>query len=525
MKILVSDPLSREGIEILTEKFQVDEKVNLAEDELTAIIGDYDALVVRSGTKVTAPVIDAGKNLKVIGRAGVGVDNIDVTRATEKGVIVLNAPEGNTVSAAEHAVAMMMALSRNIPGASNSLKNREWKRSQFMGVELYNKTLGVVGLGRVGSEVIRRAKAMGMRVQGYDPYISVERADKLGVKLVSLEEIYRTSDFITLHLPKTGATYHMIGEKEIAMMKEGVRIVNCARGGLIEEKAFLKALQSKKIAGAALDVFEKEPAADNPLVGLDNVVATPHLGASTREAQVNVAIQVAHQVVAALMGEPVVTAVNVPAIPPETMADVKPFIPLMNTLGKFYMQVFNGQVESIELSYCGEIAAYPVAPLTTSCLIGLLSVMLHGESVNYVNAPHIAKQRGIKIKEITTSHCENFTNLVSLKVKTNQGTKVIGGTVFNKNDVRIVQIDQYRIDVVPSPYMLVCTHFDQPGVIGRVGSALGQAGVNIAGMQVGRITVGGEAVMILQVDHVVGEDLLKHLSTLESILSANFVQL
>lgn len=524
MKILVSDSLSEEGLKILKESYQVDEKTNLSPEELISAVGEYDALVVRSGTQVTAAVIEAAINLKVIGRAGVGVDNIDVDKATEKGIIVLNAPEGNTVSAAEHAVAMMMALSRNIPGASNSLKNKKWQRSQFMGIELYNKTLGVIGLGRVGSEVIRRAKAMGMHIQGYDPYISVERAEKLGVKLASLEEIYRTSDFITLHLPKTSSTYHMIGKKEVAMMKEGIRIVNCARGGLIDEEAFYEALQSGKVAGAALDVFEKEPAVDNPLVSLDNVVVTPHLGASTQEAQVNVAVQVAHQVVAALRGEAVVTAVNVPAIPPETMADVKPFIPLMNILGKFYMQVLNGQVESIEINYCGEIASYPVAPLTTSCLIGLLSVMLH-ESVNYVNAPHIAKQRGIKVKEVTTRHVDNFTNMVTLKVKTNEGIKVIGGTVFNKNDARIVQINDYRIDVVPSEYMLICTYVDKPGVIGRVGTALGNSGVNIAGMQVGRKSIGGEAVMVLQVDDLIDSDLLECVSRLEGVLGAKFVRL
>ncbi len=524
MKVLVSDSLSPEGINILKEKFEVEENLNLSPEELVSCIENYDALVVRSGTQVTAEVIAAGKRLKVIGRAGVGVDNIDVDKATEKGIIVLNAPEGNTISAAEHAIALMMAMSRNIPEASNSLKNKEWKRSKFMGVELFNKTLGVVGLGRVGSEVIKRAKAMGMAILGYDPYISVERAEKLGVKLVGLEEIYCNSDFITLHLPRTKTTYHMVGEKELNMMKPGVRIVNCARGGLIDEKALYNALKEGKIASAALDVFEEEPANKNILLDLDNVIVTPHLGASTQEAQINVAVQVARQVVSALLGESVVTAVNVPSIPPETMADVKPFIPLLKTMGKFYMQVFNGQIEGIELSYCGEIANYPVAPLTTSCLIGVLSVMLNS-NINYVNAPHIAKQRGIKVREITTKDVENFTNLVTMKVKTSEGTRIISGTVFNKNDARIVQIDNYRIDVVPSQYMLVCTYIDKPGVIGRVGTTLGDAGVNIAGMQVGRKSIGGEAVMVLQIDNTINDDLLERLSNLEAVLSAGFVRL
>ncbi len=525
MKILVSDPISSEGVAILEEKFEVDKQLNLSPQDLLSCIGEYDALVVRSGTQVTIEVIAAGKKLKVIGRAGVGVDNIDIEKATEKGIIVLNAPEGNTISAAEHTMAMMMALSRNIADASNSLKRREWKRNKFVGVELFNKTLGVIGLGRIGSEVIKRAKAMGMFILGYDPYISVERAENLGLKLVTLEEIYHQADFITLHLPRTKTTYHLIGDEEIALMKDGVRIVNCARGGLISEEALLKNLQTGKIAGVALDVFEEEPATENPLLELENVIVTPHLGASTQEAQINVAVQVARQVVTALLGEPVVTAVNLPAIPPETMIDVKPFIPLLKNMGKFYMQVFNGQIEEIELNYCGEIAGYPVAPLTTSCLIGVLSVMLSDDNINYVNAPHIAKQRGIKVREIATKDVQNFTNMITMKVKTNNETRVIAGTLFNKNDVRIVQIDQYRIDVVPSKYMLVTTYVDKPGVIGRVGTTLGNVGINIAGMQVGRKSAGGEAVMVLQVDDFIDEEMLKIITGLEAILTARFVQL
>ncbi|HHX77480.1 MAG TPA: phosphoglycerate dehydrogenase, partial [Firmicutes bacterium] len=391
-------------------------------------------------------------------------------------------------------------------------------------VELYNKVLGVIALGRVGSEVVKRAKAMGMDILGFDPYISRERAEKIGAQLTTLEDICQKADFITLHLPKTKASYHMIGEKELALMKPNARIVNCARGGIIDEEALFNALSEGRIAGAALDVFEEEPAVDNPLFNLDNVIVTPHLGASTREAQVNVAVQVAHQVVAALKGEPVVTAVNVPAIPPETISNVKPFMPLMEKMGKFYMQVFDGQVETIELGYYGEIANYPVNPLTTNCLIGILSVMLNA-SVNYVNAPHIASQRGIKVKEVSSKDVENFTNLVTMKVETAKGTKVLSGTVFNQNDIRIVQIDQYRIDVVPSKYMLVCSYIDQPGVIGRVGTTLGNNNVNIAGMQVGRKSIGGEAVMVLQVDNMISDKLIEKILKLDAIISASFVKL
>ncbi|MDW7650751.1 MAG: phosphoglycerate dehydrogenase [Bacillota bacterium] len=524
MKVLVSDKISELGVAKLREKALVDVKTELTPDELVNVIPEYDALIVRSSTKVTRTVLEAGKNLKVVGRAGVGIDNIDVEAATELGVIVINAPEGNTISAAEHTIAMMTSLARNIPAASCSMKAGEWKRNKFMGVELYKKTLGVVGLGRIGSEVIKRAKAMGMDILAYDPYISAERAEKMGVTLTSLEEIYRKADFITMHTPLTKATKHMVSDKELSIMKNGVRIINCARGGLIDEQALYAAVKSGKVAGAALDVFEEEPVTCNPLCELPEVIVTPHLGASTEEAQVNVAVQVAEQVLNALTGEPLVSAVNVPVIPPETLADVKPFIPLMKTLGSFYTQVFNGQVESVDILYSGEIANYPVTPLTNSFLIGLLSVILH-ETINYVNAPLIAKQRGIKVREVASKTVENFTNLITVTIKTSEGTRTISGTLFNKDDIRIVQIGKYNIEVVPSRYMLVTTYMDMPGVIGRFGITLGEDNINIAGMQVGRQSIGGEAVMVLQVDSPVPEETVKKLQELDAILNIRFVKL
>jgi D-3-phosphoglycerate dehydrogenase len=524
MKVLVSDQISELGIEKLREKVLVDVQTELSPEELVAKIPEYDALIVRSATKVTRQVLEAGINLKVVGRAGVGIDNIDVEAASEHGIIVINAPEGNTISAAEHTIAMMTSLARNIPAACSSLRSGEWKRSHFMGVELNKKTLGVVGLGRIGSEVVKRAKVMGMDILAYDPYISPDRAEILGITLTSLDEIYRKADFITLHVPMGKNTRYMISDSELAMMKDGVRLINCARGGLINEKALYSALKSGKVAGAALDVFEQEPVMDNPLCELSNVIVTPHLGASTEEAQVNVAIQVAEQVVNALTGAPLVSAVNVSVIPPETLADVKPFIPLMKILGSFYTQVFNGQVEAVEILYSGEIANYTVAPLTNSFLIGLLSGILQG-NVNYVNAPFIAKQRGLKVKELSSRNVENFTNLISVTITTTDGTRTIAGTLFNKNDVRIVQIGKYRIEVVPSQYMLVMTYIDMPGVIGRVGTALGSNGINIAGMQVGRQSIGGEAVMVLQVDAPVAENVMEKLQKLDAILTASFVNL
>lgn len=393
-----------------------------------------------------------------------------------------------------------------------------------MGVELHKKTLGIIGLGRIGGEVAKRARAMNMNILAYDPYISAEQAEKTGAVPVDLEQLLRESDFITLHLPCNKQTYHLIGAEELAMMKDGVRLVNCARGGLIDEEALYQALLSGKVAGAALDVFEHEPPHESPLLKLPQVIATPHLGASTREAQVNVAVQVAEQVVLALRGEPVVSAVNMPAMPPEVISGIKPFFPLMRLLGGFYIQLYGGRLEEIELYYGGAVAEYPVAPLTTACLIGLFSHIL-GDQVNFVNAPHIARSRGIRVRESVSKNIENFTNLVLLTVMAGGKKHTIAGTLFNRTDMRIVRIGDYRIEVVPSPYMLLCTYIDKPGVIGRVGTFLGNNHINIAGMQVGRRSAGGEAMMALQVDEQITPELLRRLAQLEGVLTARFVHL
>ncbi len=524
MKVLVSDEISHQGLDKLREKVMVDVHTGLTPEELIQEIAGYDALIVRSSTKVTRSVLEAGKKLKVVGRAGVGVDNIDVEAATEKGIVVLNAPEGNIISAAEHAIAMMTSLARNIPSASCSLKSGEWKRSTYTGVELNKKTLGVVGIGRIGSEVSKRAKALGMEIIAYDPYISAEYAAKAGIILATLEEVLKTADFLTVHTPLTKKTHHIIGADELAMMKDGARLINCARGGLVDEKALYDALNSGKIAGAALDVFEKEPALDNPLFALENVIVTPHLGASTEEAQVNVAIQVAEQVVKALYGEPLISAVNVQVIPPETMAEILPFIPLMKAMGSFYSQVFNGQIETVDIIYSGQIAGFPVTPLTNSLLIGLLSSILN-ESINYVNVPLVTRQRGIIVREITSKSVESFTNLITVEIKTKEGTHTIAGTLFNKDDARIVRIGKHRIEVSPSRYMIVTAHLDLPGVIGSVGTLLGKNNVNIAGMQVGRESIGGEAVMVIQVDSPVSPEIVNELQRLTPISTVHFVSL
>lgn len=523
-RVLVSDPISEQGLDKLREKALVDVKTGLKHTELLDIIGEYDALIVRSETIVDKEILEAGKRLKVVGRAGVGVDNIDVEAATENGIVVINAPSGNTISTAEHTMAMMTSLARNIPSAARSLKAGQWKRSAYMGIELYKKVLGIIGFGRVGSEVAKRAKAMGMEVIVYDPYISEEKAAKSGVSPVSLDTLCRTADIITLHTPLTSKTRHIIGQKELAIMKDGVRIINCARGGLIDEKSLYEALKAGKVAGAALDVFEDEPCTENPLFDLDNVIVTPHLGASTLEAQINVALQVAEQVIAALEGEPVLNAINVQGIDRETFVGIKPFLPLMKILGSFYTQVFGGQVKEVEVLYSGDIARFKVAPLTTYLLIGLFSPILH-ETVNFVNAPHVARQRGILVREMTSSTVEDFTNLVTVHVKTADGINTIAGTLFKKKDCRIVQIGKHRIEAIPSRYMIVTNHVDIPGVIGSVGTILGKNNVNIAGMQVGRESIGGEAVMVVQVDSMVTEDIIRQIEKLPPIESVCFVTL
>jgi len=525
MKILVSDPLSREGLDLLEEKAEVDVKTGKNEEELLDIIGDYDALFVRSGTRVTAPIIEKGENLQVIGRAGVGVDNIDVEKATEQGIMVINAPEGNTVSTAEHTVAMMCSLARNIPAAHQSSKEKKWERKKFTGVELNRKVLGLFGIGRIGGEVGRRARAMGMKLLAYDPHISTEKAKKMDVELVGKEELLLKADFITLHMPKNSSTYHFIGEEELQKVKPGLRIINCARGGLIDEKALAEALQDGRVAGAALDVFEEEPLQeDSPLRDLDNVILTPHLAASTREAQINVAVQVAEQGLKALQGKPVVSAVNVPSLPLEVLNEIKLFLPLMRILGSLYMQMYGGSIDQVEIGYNGEIAEKPLEPLTTSCLIGLLQVIL-GEEVNFVNAPYIAKNRGIQVRELRSNTIENYASLVTLNVTSGGETRSIAATLFNEYDMRIVRIGEYSVDVTPYRYMLICSFIDKPGVIGKVGTLFGEEGINIASMQVGRKYIGGEGVMVLQVDGAIPQELLQKVKVLDGVVETHFVEI
>ena len=524
MKVLITDSLSKDGVKLLKKEANVDMATGLSEKELVGRIKDYDALIVRSRTQVTRDVINAGRRLKVVGRAGVGVDNVDVEVATERGIIVLNAPEGNTVSAAEHAIAMMMSLSKNIPRSNESVKRGEWARSRFMGVEVRNKTLGIIGLGRVGAEVAKIAHGLGMHIFAYDPFISPERADELGVRLAKMDDVVSKADFITIHTPLTKETRRLIGKKEFERMKNGVRIINCARGGIIDEGALYEAIKGGKVAGAALDVFEQEPPRDNPLLELDNVILTPHLGASTREAQINVAVSVAEGVIDALKGEPVKNAVNMPVIKPDALALIKPYLTLAEKLGRLSVQLIEGRINAVEAMYSGEVAERDTGPLTTTILKGILDPIL-SEPVNFVNAAVIAKNRGIKVIERKIGASEDFTGLITVVVRTTDDEKSVAGTLFGKKDARIVRIDKYRVDALPSGYMLISRHIDKPGIIGCVGMILGKNSINIAGMQVGRESIGGEAVMVLNIDGTVSDEILKQIEAVDGILNIKLVVL
>jgi D-3-phosphoglycerate dehydrogenase len=526
MRVLVSDPLAEEGLGILKKAFDVDVRTDLKEDELCSIIGDYDALLVRSGTDVTAKVIEAAKRLRFIGRAGAGVDNIDTDAATRKGIIVANAPEGNTLAATEHTMAMMLSLARNIPQATASLKKKEWKRSKFMGVELNDKVLGIVGFGRIGRELAKRANALEMRCVAYDPFISKERAAQLGVEMMSVEDLFKIADVISVHTPLIKETKHLVNAKSIATMKDGVRIINCARGGIIDEKALYDAIKSGKVAGAALDVFETEPPLESPLLTLDQVIATPHLGASTVEAQQNVAISVARQCIEVLNGGAAKYVVNAPMVPPEQAEVLEPYAQLAEKMGRFAIQIAPGRLESVECIYGGDLSSYAASMkfVTRLALKGLLDPILQ-QPVNIVNAEFMAKERGITISETVTQESHGFKNLITIRIRTDKTEETVSGTVFFKGRSRIVAVGGYTMDMIPEGYVIVSRHLDKPGVIGRASTILGKCNINIAGMQVGRINPGEHAIMVLNVDSEVPEDVMDEIRSMPGIFTATFAKI
>ncbi len=524
MKVLIADPCSEEGIACLRDVAQVDIKTGLKEQELIDIIGNYEALMVRSQTQVTDKIIAAGGKLMIIGRAGVGIDNIDVEAATQQGIVVVNAPTGNTVSAAEHSIALMLALARQIPNANTSLKSGKWERNKFMGIEVRGKTLGVIGLGNIGSEVARRALGLEMKVLGYDPFISTDRANQLHIQVATLDEIYKQADFITLHIPLNAQTKGLIGEKEFAMMKPSVRIINCARGGIIDEALLAKMVADKKIAGAAVDVFSKEPMTDSPLFAVNNIIVTPHLGASTEEAQVTAARDVAEQIVDVLRGGSAKYAVNIAFVAKETLAVVGPFIKTAADAGRLLSQLAEGQVKDLRIRYEGDIANYDTTILKTSALGGMLE-NISEERVNMVNANVIATKRGIKVVEEKSATCENYASLITLIATTTTGTLTISGTVL-RGESHIVHVNDYWIDIVPSgSYFLFSDHLDRPGIIGAVGNVTGAANININSMHVGRLKPRGEALMILALDEPLPEDVINKIKSIPNIQTAQLVKL
>ncbi|HXV84112.1 MAG TPA: phosphoglycerate dehydrogenase [Candidatus Binatia bacterium] len=527
MKILVTDSLASQGLEVLRRapSFEVDVRIGLSPEELKRIVADYDGWVIRSGTKITAELIEAAKNLKVIGRAGVGFENIDVDAASKKGIVVMNTPGGNNVTTGEHTLSLMMALARHIPQAVASLKSGKWDRNKFIGVELCNKTLGIIGLGNVGRIVAERAAGLKMKVIGYDPFISPESIAHMGVEPATLEEIFTRSDFITVHVPLTPDTQGLINRDAFAKMKAGVRIINCARGGVVDEKDLADAIQEGKVAGAALDVYVDEPPPrDHPLLKMDQVITTPHLGASTDEAQLAVAIAVAEQMVDFLAQGVVRYAVNVPSVSPELLEVLRPYLTLGEKLGSLHVQMAGALPSEVHVEYRGEVTRYNVAPLTLAVLKGMLTPVMES-GVNYVNAPLVARERGIKIVESKGEHAGDFTSSITVKAKNEKEDLEVEGAIFGSKYPRIVRVNSFYLEAVPDGYILILHNKDVPGVVGAVGSILGKNGINIAGMELGRTEKGGSAISFTHVDDAVSKKALDELRALPQIVSAELVKL
>ena len=522
MKVLAADGISPKGIELLKKDFEVVVKDKLPAEELLEIIPEFDALMVRSASKVTKEVIERAKNLKIIGRAGVGVDNIDIQAATARGIIVINSPGGNTIAATEHTMAMMLAMSRNIPVANETMHKGEWNRKKYVGVELRGKTLGVIGMGRIGSGVAKRAQAFEMNVIAYDPYINEERAKAMDVKVCTLDEVIENADFITVHMPLTPETKGMIGMEQMKKMKPNVRLINCARGGIIVEEDLAEALKQGIVAAAAIDVYTSEPlGADHPYLTAPNLTLTPHLGASTAEAQVRVSMDVAEGIEACLHGKPVATAVNMAPVSPQVMKVISPYLTLAERLGGMVTSLVAAPVKDLEVTYQGEITQVNTGLLTTAVLKGMLNPIMESE-VNYVNAPGFAKERGVKVSEVKKADAGDYANLITVKVSTGKKDFVVAGTLFG-NDGRIVRIDDFRVDVDPHARLLVCPHINKPGVIGTIGSLLGNNGINISAMEVGKTEEEGTNLMILTVDNDIPAELLGALKALDGIFDAKLV--
>jgi len=520
-KVLISDALSPAAVQIFKDRgIEVDFQPSLGKDKdkLAELIGGFDGLAIRSATKVSAKILEKAKNLKVIGRAGIGVDNVDIPAATARGIIVMNTPFGNSITTAEHAISLMLALARQIPEADTSTRAGKWEKNKFMGVEIYSKTLGIIGCGNIGSIVADRAIGLRMKVIAYDPFLSEERARDLGVEKVELDALFKRADFITLHTPLTEKTKNIIDAAAIKTMKKGVRIVNCARGGLVDEVALAEALKSGQVAGAAFDVFVEEPATNNPLFSLPNVVCTPHLGAATSEAQENVALQVAEQMSDYLLRGAISNAVNFPSISAEEAPKLKPFIALAEKLGSFAGQLTESGLSKVQISYEGAVAQMNTKALTSAAVAGLLRPML--QDINVVSAPVVAKERGIVVEETTREMAGDFESLITVSVVTDKQTRSVSGTVFADGRPRIVNIKGIRMDAEFGPSMIYITNLDKPGFIGRFSSTLGEAGINIATFHVGREAPGGSAIALIEIDGELPADVLAKVRALPQVQQA-----
>ncbi len=518
-RVLISDKLSAAAVQIFKDRgVEVDYKPDLGKDKdaLLAAIPNYDGLAIRSATKVTPKILEAAARLKVIGRAGIGVDNVDIPAATAKGIVVMNTPFGNAITTAEHAISLMMALARQIPEANASTHAGKWEKNRFMGVELYAKTLGVIGCGNIGSIVADRALGLKMKVIAYDPFLSPERAMSIGVEKVELLELITRADFITLHTPLTDKTRNIIGAAAISKMKKGVRIINCARGGLVNEDALYDALLSKRVAGAALDVFEVEPASTHKLFNLENVVCTPHLGASTDEAQENVALQVAEQMADYLVKGAVTNALNMPSISAEEAPRLKPYVALAEKLGSFAGQLTDSDIKGIVIEYAGDVGELNTKALTSAAVAGILKEQLG--SINMVSAPVVAKERGIKVDEVKQTKRGAYETYIRITIKTDKYERAVAGTVFGDGKPRIIQIKGIELECNFGPHMLYITNKDKPGFVGRVGTLLGNAGVNMGTFHLGRLVEGGDAISIIETDGAVPQAVMDEVQNVPNVV-------
>jgi D-3-phosphoglycerate dehydrogenase len=522
-KVLIADQINEKGIDELTDIAEVVSNFTISKEELLDVIKDFDAIIVRSRTKVTREVIEASKKLKIIARAGVGVDNVDVQAATERGVMVINAPESTSITVAEHTMGLILALSRKIAIADSSVKQGKWEKGRFMGIELNGKTLGVIGMGRIGSQVVTRSKAFGMETLVYDPYITEKTALESGVTVVDLETLIKKSDVMTIHVPLTNETKHLISKEQFEMMKENAFIVNCARGGIINEDDLYEALSTNKIRGAGLDVFENEPPKDSPLLGLENVVLTPHIAASTSEAQRDAAIIVANEIKKVFKGQSPRNVINMPVLDTETLSTIKPYFELIEKIGKFMIQTAKGNINEIDVTYCGELSEFPKHDILTRMILQEVLNPILNEPVNLVNATSVAENRGIIVTEGKRCDAKGFKSLIKVEMKSDNNDVSLEGIFTQKP--KIVMINGYNVDVETEGTMLICKYKDKPGTIGAVGTKIGEHNINIAKMQVGRKELGGEAVMVLKVDQHVPESLISDIKELEDVhdaVSVNF---